>query len=70
MFRLVVFAVIMGIAGWIVHLIFILASLKSKKKGLIEIYYNQYHELYPEIILIIIILLFQIVIVYNIMNGF
>ena len=61
-FRLVVFALIMGVSGWIVHLFFILMSLFSKKKGLIEIYYNKYHELYPEIIVMIVLIVFEILV--------
>ena len=65
----IVFALIMGIAGWICHLIFILMSLRSKPKGLIEIYYNKYHELYPEILMIVGLLVFMCVVLIQIMTA-
>ena len=58
---LVVFALIYGVVGWIIHLFFILMSLRSETKGMLELYYNRYKELYPEIVLIAGLVIFEII---------
>ena len=66
---LVIFSLLYGLSGWIFHLIFITMSLRSKTKGLIEIYYNKWKELYPEIILMICLIIFNIIILILFIRG-
>jgi len=65
---LVGFALIYGTCGWIVHLVFILLSLRSEQRGLIEVYYNKYKELYPEIVLIAGLVIFEIIAMISFFN--
>jgi len=48
---------IMGICGWILHLIFILTSIRSEDKWTVLIDYNRLHEGKVEVILIVIMVI-------------
>ena len=53
-----------GLVGWFIHLIFIAFAITNK--GIIEINYNHYKEMYPE--LIIMGLLFVLTVIALIIN--
>ena len=57
---LIGFVLMMGLLGWIIHLIFIMQSLRSKKKWTIFIDYNTLHEGVSEILLLLTIIIFNI----------
>ena len=54
------FAAILGLMGWIVHLLFIIQSLRSKKRWTLYIDYNTMHEGVLEILLILGLIIFYI----------
>ena len=55
---------LVGLAGWITHFIFIVHAIANK--GIIELNFNEYKEMYPElIIIIIVVILFIIALIIN-----
>lgn len=58
--KLIISALFFGLMGWFVHLLFIIQSLRSKKRWTLEIDYNTKHEGVIEILLIIGIIIFNV----------
>lgn len=48
-----------GLVGWFIHLIFIVYAIANK--GVIEINYNHYKEMYVELIIMIILFILTII---------
>ena len=61
---LVLFGVLIGFTGWIIHYIFIITAMFSKEKWSILVDYNKYHEGILEFIMIIIIIWIYIIILF------
>ena len=49
---------VFGVAGWFIHLVFITFAIINK--GVIEINYNRYKEMYPELIIMFFIFILTI----------
>ena len=58
--KLIMICLVLGICAWVVHLIFMLQSLRSKKRWSLVIDYNTLHEGIPELILIVLVIIFNI----------
>lgn len=48
-----------GLVGWFIHLVFIIYAITNK--GIIEINYNAYKEMYPELIIMVILFILNII---------
>ena len=55
---IVIVMLVFGAAGWFIHLVFSAFSIANK--GKIEVNYNYYKEMYPELIIIIFIFILTI----------
>ena len=55
---IIIVALVFGVAGWFIHLVFIAFAIANK--GKIEINYNYYKEMYPELIIMIFIFILTI----------
>lgn len=58
--KLIIVALFLGLMGWLVHLLFLLQSLRSKKRWTLFIEYNTMHEGALEIFLILGVVIFNI----------
>lgn len=58
MIALVCLVVCISLIGWTAHLIFIIHAIGNK--GVVELDYNSYHEMYPELVIIIIFLVLTV----------
>ena len=63
---LVLFALLLGLAGWICHLWFILSALRKPDRGQILIDYHHFKEMYIEIIIFFAITIFELYVLVDV----